>query len=217
VYIPPPPPPVGYPVPGFNYPLAGGTAIPTNAFPMAGYYEPSSITNPVVGLWRRTYNGTLLDGTNIGVETFPTGFAQVESQLDTYVGFGQGIDVSTYFTMEWKGYFRPETTADYTFTSNVDDYMFLWIGQNAVSGFNNQYGNYILQNSSGSDRIPMIAGKYYPVRMRYTELQGGHSCVIAFGISGYPMLNNLENGAIGQFYTDDNTSNGTFPASGLIT
>jgi hypothetical protein len=211
------PPPTGYPAPGFGYPSGGGgISTPTIQRIPAGYYEASSLSNPIVGLWRRTYDGALLDGINVGVETFPTGFPEVESMLDVPVGFGYGLDVSTNFTMEWKGYFKPEANGDFVFTSSVDDYMFMWIGNPAVSGFTNNPSSYIIKENSGTDRIFMEAGRYYPVRIRYTENEGGNNCSIAFGLSGYSMYNNQLNGAIGQFYTDDNTNAGSYPPSGLI-
>jgi hypothetical protein len=211
------PPPVGYPAPGFGYPSGhGGISTPSTQRIPAGYYEASSLSNPIVGLWRRTYTGALLDGTNVGDGSFPTGFTQVESMLDVPVGFGYGLDESTDFTMEWKGYFKPETTGDFVFTSQVDDYMFMWLGNPALQYFNNNPSNYILKDSSTSDAIHMTAGRYYPVRIRYTENQGGNNCSIAFGLSGYSQYNNQMNGAIGQFYTDDNTSAGNYPASGII-
>jgi hypothetical protein len=214
---PPPPPPPVYPVPGSNYTTVFGTSAPLIVNPVSGYYEASSVgDNPQVGLWRRAYQG-LAVSTGALDPNFPASYTLSESLLDPYVGFGSQADGATNYSMEWIGYFKPAVTGNFVFSANIDDYMYMWIGQNAVSGFTTTYPNYVLENSSGSNGLAMIAGLYYPVRIRYTEIGGANACDIRFALSGEPLLHNQLNASIGQFYVDGIVNNGAFPASGLIT
>lgn len=220
-------PPVTYPAPGSNYPAGSYTTNQTVAVTPTGYYPwPTFIsTNPTNGLWRKTYTGMALDGNNCDLN-FPTGYTQVESMLDPAVGFGSATDSATNYTMEWLGYYAPEVDGNFTFAVNsVDDYIMMWIGAEAVSGFNNS--NWLLKANgaqASSSYVPMLSGRWYPVRIRYTEGSGGNSCPIVHGLNGQPMKNNNESGPIvngsptglaGYFKTDSNTNAGTFP-SGLL-
>jgi hypothetical protein len=204
-----------FPVPGSNYPANEYTVDATGTTTLTGYWNSSSISNPVVGLWRRAYTGTALDGTNFD-NNFPGLYTQRQSLLDPYVGFGSADDGETNYTMEWLGYFKPAVDGDFIFAQAVDDYAYFWIGQDAVSGFTNT--NAFLDGSSGPPaKLTMLAGKYYPVRIRYTENQGGNEYALVSGLNNTLMRNNSNTAATGQFYTDGNTSSGSFPASGLIT
>lgn len=203
-----------YPVPGYGYPAAGGSINATGYIETnIAYFEPSSISNPVVGLWRRTYQGNALPGNGTIDPAFPDSYTQAQSKLDAYVGFGNGSDVANNYSMEWKGYFKPTVTGDFVFSASIDDYMFLWIGGAAIGGYDNT--NRVLQDSMGSGRYHMEAGKYYPVRMIFTEMFGGNECNISFALNGETLANNQENAASGQFYTDDSTNTGVYP-SGLV-
>jgi len=215
VYIPPPPP--QYPAPGSNYPANTGHSFqPSNGGVITGFYEAGSVVEPVIGLWRRAYNGYAINQDGSLTATFPASFTVQESLIDQAVGFGAALDGASEYSMEWLGYFKPAQSGPFTFSAAIDDAMYLWIGENAVTGFTSN--NYVLLNSTaGSDALILTADKYYPVRMRYTEYFGGNQCSISYALTGQPFLNNLQNAAIGQFYTDANTTAGTFPASGLIT
>jgi hypothetical protein len=205
-----------YPPPGNNYPVAGGTAAGSLGAPVSGYYESSSISTPTVGLYRRVYTGTAFGSTFTQDSNFPSTYFVVENQVDSYVGFAFDFDNQTNFTMEWLGFFKPTITGNFVFATNTDDYSIMWIGANAVSGFDNT--NSVLQannSTSGSMALPMVADKYYPVRIRYVENQGGHNFSVWSGISGAPLQHNLDSAATGQFYFDA-THNGAFPGSGLI-
>lgn len=218
-----PPAPTGYPIPGSNYPSGAYTTFANTSATVSGYYEwPQFIsTNPSSGLWRRTYTGMALNG--IYCETnFPSdsvSYPQVESMLDAAVGFGYAPDASTNYTMEWLGYFVPEQDGDFVFGVNtVDDHMMMWIGASAVSGSDN---NNFLWKASGvtasSPKVALVSGRWYPVRIRYTENSGGNDFSFVSGLDGQLMTNNNISGRAGYFKTDDRTMAGNFPVSGLIT
>jgi hypothetical protein len=208
-----------YPIPGSNYPSGAGTYTSTEGIAIVGghYNWPSFInTNPVNGLWRRTYTGMALDGTNID-SNFPSSYTQVRSELDDAVGFGFALDSATNYTMEWLGYFVPDSDGNFTFGVNgVDDYFMMWIGNVAVSGFDST--NYLFKGNGGSAYSPvanLLSGRWYPVRLVYTEGGGANNCSIVSGLDGQTLSNNNAADRAGHFKTDDSTNAGSFP-SGLI-
>lgn len=215
-------PPVTYPAPGSNYPSGSYTTYANTSVTVSGYYEwPQFIsTNAQLGLWRRTYTGMALNGTYCETN-FPSdsvSYPQVESMLDAAVGFGYAVDGKTSYTMEWLGYFVPEQDGEFVFGVNgVDDYMMMWIGASAVSGSDNN--NYFWKASGGTSTSPkfaLVSGRYYPVRIRYTEGSGGNEFSFVSGLDGQLMTNNNASSRPGYFKTDDRTAAGSFPTTGLI-
>ncbi|KAH7309042.1 GLEYA domain-containing protein [Stachybotrys elegans] len=87
---------------------------------------------------------------------------------------------ATYMVLQHIGYFRPALSGTYTFAfSGVDDAVFLWLGNNAVSGFSNgEAGNANLDinfydpGRSGSFSGDFVAGTYWPYRILYVNAQG---------------------------------------------
>ena len=86
-------------------------------------------------------------------------------------------EVATNTSWQFIGYFHPQTTETYTFYLDTDDAGYMWIGNNAKSGFT--YTNAFINNGgthgSGapvSNTISLTAGGYYPVRLVYGNLSG---------------------------------------------
>ena len=103
----------------------------------------------------------------------------------------------------------------------VDDYARMWIGQNAW--VNTSTGNSIIacdNNKVDSLAYTLTAGRYYPVRITYTEVQGGHSCTIWSGLNNTVLQHQANSASTGQFYFDGNSSNGAylseFASTGMI-
>ena len=205
-----------YPPPGDQYPVAGNYQMLAGApVPILGYYEASSLSAPTLGMWRRTFPGMALDGS--GMDTnFPSSYSEAQSMADPYVGFGDNGDVNQGFTMEWTGYFKPTNTSNFVFEIAVDDYAYMWIGQDALTP---TIENALLaaNNSDAvtTGAVPLIQDKYYPVRIRYTENSGNHNCTVWSGWNGTTLLNNQQSAASGQFYYD-NGQPIDFPGTGLI-
>lgn len=204
-----------YPRPGINYPTNYGNPgdMSGNNRTIIGYYEASSLNTISPGLYRRTYTGLALEGEGYMDPGFPTGWNEVETKIDPYVGFGNTPDVAQNFSMEWLGYFKPETSGDFVFATEVDDYGYVWIGQEAVTDFTTT--NAINQNSSISWTNTMVAGRYYPVRIRFTELSGNNEFALSFGLNNTNLVHNQQS-TVGKFYRDINTNAGAFPGSGLV-
>lgn len=209
-------PPTPYPPVGYGYPTSANTATASSTSTIAGYYEASSISNPVLGLRRKLYDGMALSSNFFYDETYPGTMPVIETENDPYIGFSTWSDVNINFTFEWKGYFKPAVDGDFYFYMSTDDYSSLFIGEHADQ-LGTNYSLLNLDNAQGyTNKIPMIAGRYYPVCILYTEGSGAANCTVMAGLDGQTLYNNLDAGAIGQFYYDDNILGGNFPASGLI-
>ena len=120
------------------------------------------------------------------------------------------------------GYFKPAVTGDFVFSMFVDDYASMWIGANARAGSFAVNNVAINANNNRVDSLAytMTAGKYYPVRIMYTEISGGHNLTIWSGLNNTVLQNQDNSAATGQFYFDGNNSNGgylgEFASIGLI-
>ncbi len=123
----------------------------------------------VAGLWLKTYTGYFNDDPNWFI-TASGNFGIA----DTSLSGGASIPVST--SIQWLGYFLPEVTGEYTFTTTSDDASYLWVGTNAVAGYTtgnalvNNGGLHGAQSESGS--ITLTEGVYYPIR-----IQAGNNAV----------------------------------------
>lgn len=108
------------------------------------------------------------------------------NNLTSIDNFSSSPDFSQeeYYSWEWIGYFKPSTTETYTFYTSSDDGSYLWIGENAVSGYNvgnalvNNGGPHGNQETSGS--ISLIANTYYPIRIQFGEIEGGDIMTVSF-------------------------------------
>lgn len=129
------------------------------------------------GLWNRTYTGYFNDDPNWFLTA--TGDFGVPS-----IRSGTAIPEAT--SIEWQGYFLAEATGTYTFTSISDDASYIWVGDNAVSGYTtanalvDNGGLHGAQEATGT--INLTEGVYYPIR-----IQAGNNAVdglFGFGITG---------------------------------
>ena len=115
------------------------------------------------GLYARVYTGYFND--------VPGWFAtatQTSASVSTTLAL---LAFPTTTSLQALGYFLPRTTETYTFYTTSDDASFLWIGNNAVSGFTtanatvNNGGLHGAGEQSGT--ITLAAGVYYPIRIQY--------------------------------------------------
>lgn len=122
--------------------------------------------NVVSGLWRTTYNGYFANDLTWFDNQFP-----IESVAVTDFTLYDG-DI---FSSQWLGYFRAPHTADYTFYLESDDRAQFWIGNKAITGYDD--GNWDVYSNPGegersSDPISLTAGHYYPIRLQYGNAGG---------------------------------------------
>jgi hypothetical protein len=100
------------------------------------------------------------------------------------------VDSTEYYSVEWTGYFRPNVTGIWTFNMYTDNNGYMWIGSPAHAGYSTS--NSLITNTNvtnGSGSISLVAGVYYPIRIRFTELFGGDNASMYFtspnGMSSY--------------------------------
>ena len=132
----------------------------------------------VAGLYRTTYTGYFADD--------PTFFATatVNATAVNLSPIRDGDPGFEPFSTQHLGYFKPATTETYTFYLTSDDASFMWLGANAVSGFNT--GNAFINNGGvhGSNEvsasIALTAGVYYPIRIQYGDQSGGDVLELEF-------------------------------------
>jgi hypothetical protein len=136
------------------------------------FYINRNLSPYVAGLYRTRYTGYFSDS----VTWFATATAEATTVQTTVIEEPISEDGNS-FSMQWLGYFVPSTTETYTFYLNSDDASYMWIGNNAVSGFStanstvNNGGLHGLVETSGT--AALTAGVYYPVRIQYGENGGG--------------------------------------------
>lgn len=114
------------------------------------------------GLWFRTYPGYFNDDPMFFiVADGDFGFADIS--------LSSTIPVTT--SVEWQGYFLPDTTGTYTFTTWSDDASYLWIGNSAINPPVNT-SEALVKNGglhgpeTVSATIELTAGIYYPIRVQ---------------------------------------------------
>lgn len=89
-----------------------------------------------------------------------------------------------YYSWQWLGFFKPSSNENYTFYTSSDDGSYLWIGENALSGYTT--GNALVNNggphgnSESSGTISLIANTYYPIRIQFGEITGGDIMTVSF-------------------------------------
>jgi hypothetical protein len=86
-----------------------------------------------------------------------------------------------YYSVEWTGFFIPNKTGIWRFDLIGDDACYLWIGDNAISGYT--ITNALIDDGAlhgmarRSGSISLVKDKKYPIRMQFGENWGGHDFV----------------------------------------
>ncbi len=133
------------------------------------WFDGSGSSLYIAGLWLRTYTGYFNDDPN-WFTTASGNFGIADTSLSG------GSSIATTTSIQWLGYFLPEVTGSYTFTTTSDDASYLWIGATAAAGYTT--GNALVNNGglhgaqSVSGSITLTAGVYYPIR-----IQAGNNAV----------------------------------------
>lgn len=125
------------------------------------------------GLYRRTYSGYFNDNVNYFDGASPTA-----SAVDTSpIGAGSIPDNTSY---QWLGYWLATSdtilSGSTYFQLTSDDASYLWIGNNALTGYTT--GNALIDNgglhssTTVAGNTPLTAGTYYPIRIQYGNSTG---------------------------------------------
>ena len=140
----------------------------------------------LAGLYKTTYAGYFNDVPSWFATATPTTFGtNPATSVQTTAISESAANDGEQFSCQWLGYFKPTTTETYTFYTSSDDASYMWIGNNAVSGFTTT--NATVKNgglhgtTEQSGTIALTAGTYYPVRIQFGEFTGGD--VLTFNFS----------------------------------
>lgn len=111
------------------------------------------------------------------------------------------------YSWQWVGYFKASSTENYTFYTNSDDASYVWIGNNATSGFTIGNANVSNGGNHGPQRVnsspvSLVAGTYYPIRVQFGENGGGDEMSLGFST---PTIAETTNG-LGYYYYNSNTN-----------
>jgi len=98
-----------------------------------------------------------------------------------------------YYSWQWLGYFKAPYTDTFTFSLASDDYSQMWIGELAVSGFNDT-NKFTYQFNSNS--VSLIGGQYYPIRIQFGEFSGADYITLSYSSSTESNVTNFQ----GKFY-----------------
>ena len=130
------------------------------------------------GIYRRLYSGYSSDNPN-----YFNGKIEIATVLqETYIR--ENDYNGDYFSMDWVGYFRPSTSDDYTFYLNSDDGSMMWIGDSAINSYN--VNNMLVDNRGihpnidKSGTIFLEKNVFYPIRVQFTEYNGGDSFYFSY-------------------------------------
>jgi hypothetical protein len=140
------------------------------------------------------YNG---DGTPYlyhGVEEATVDFSMFSSSFSSGEQPDDGFD---YYSWQWTGYFKAPYTDNFTFKVCSDDSGYLWIGNNAVSGFNADNANINHGGLHGGDclssnPISLVGGQYYPIRIQFGENEGGDFIKVSYSSSTETNVSNFQ-------------------------
>jgi len=103
------------------------------------------------------------------------------ARIDPTVNFNWGTGspdpaiAANTFSARWTGYVQPRYSETYTFTTNSDDGVRLWV--NGVKIIDNWTDHPPTQNTG---TITLLAGQYYPIRMEYYQNGGGSQAQLSW-------------------------------------
>jgi hypothetical protein len=112
-------------------------------------------------------------------------------------------------SFQWLGYFKSNYTGTWTFNTGSRDCSYVWVGNNAVTGFTTANATINNGGTSGttfrrrSRNISLENGIYYPIRIQYGVSSGQNSAACTFYFSNNGGLSDTNNG-YGYFYNIDN-------------
>lgn len=188
----------------WSLPLSGGapTGYNVSLIPLQAFFiAPSPVVNFQNGLFFQCYTGYFGGNTQVPPGPANDNLAFFENTNPNFIENGTTSNFTTlttatngiyledditfnFFSVQWTGYFLPPETGTYTFTLTSDDASYLWIGDQAITGFTE--GNATVNNGglhgyvSQSDTISLIKGVYYPIRVMYGESGGSNQFKLAF-------------------------------------
>jgi len=159
-------------------------------------------TSPNPGLLFTCYNGYMNDNVNYFSNAQPLAASKIATEKQIYgtinsipnINTGTNsciVDPSIEFSVQWLGYFKPNVTSStWQFRTTSNDCSFLWIGDNAITGFTiananvNNRGIHSGNQRVTSANISLTQGKYYPLRIQFGQSTGTYTMIVEFSSNG---------------------------------
>ena len=123
-----------------------------------GLSEGSSHHNFLNGLKYEYYSqGYFNDNVNWFNSYTPTstGYVTNGTNIGTFSNNTRTVNSAEYYSFQWIGYFRASVTGTYTFYTASDDASYLWLGENAVSGYSSS--NAVVNNGGAHGVVTVVA------------------------------------------------------------
>jgi Concanavalin A-like lectin/glucanases superfamily/GLEYA domain len=145
------------------------------------------------GLFGTRYVGYFGDNPDWFLTATPHGDTNQLTQIDHFSSSPDHVSES-YYSWQWTGYFRANSTEDYTFYTSSDDASYLWIGDVALSGYN--VSNALVNNGGPHGDIErvgitgLIYNQYYPIRIQFGEIGGADVVTVSFSTNRIPKTTN---------------------------
>ena len=169
--------------------LGRPTGLPsTSTIRLGNFYSRQQSLRP--GLYYRCWTGYFADNVNFfNTNTADTAANSFGSTLNIgNINSGTNnyrtVDGQTVYSVEWFGYFYADVTGTWSFTLASDDASYMWLGNNALSGFATANANINNGGTHGvvavSTNIALTAGTYYPIRIQFGQNGGGADCQFTF-------------------------------------
>jgi hypothetical protein len=147
----------------------------------------NSISYTGVGLYRTIYDGYFADNVNWFSTATITSSDAITSLDDN--------DVPSTTSYQILGYFKPVTSDEYTLYLSTDDAGYLWIGNNAITGFTTENASINVGGEHGTQEnnttIGLIAGVYYPIRIQNGNNGGPGTAAFNYSTPTIPKTNVL--------------------------
>jgi len=143
------------------------------------------------GLAFTLYNGYFADNVNwfntattLTINGRNSGFTETISSIRAGTDSLIPVNGRDNYSVQWIGQFYANASGTWTFFTSSDNASYLWIGDNALSGFTtsnalvNNGGLHGMRERSGT--ITLSEGTLYPIRIQFGERGGGDNIIVSF-------------------------------------
>ena len=136
------------------------------------------------GLYRKKYDGYFADNVN-----WFDGRVPMHGMADNIISFNMS-QFDDQFSMQWLGYFKPAVSGNYNFWLVSDDASYMWIGQNALSGYTaanatvNNAGLHPSGWATNTNSLILEADKFYPIRIQMGDNIADETLQLFYGLAG---------------------------------
>ena len=151
-------------------------------------FDPGSaqayVNNSNSGLLRRKYAGTFasVPGGALDINFFNNNVEEFRTS-DSYVSFGSQPSQPSSHSFEWLGYILAPSSGIFNFAIHSDDDAYMWIGDNAISGYTQANALVGVSNALAYNfnSVILTNGLWYPVRIWFSDFGGAETMQVYFG------------------------------------